>query len=151
MENIVDENQIKKPSQPEGLRILCIFSFLGSGLSLVSNLMIFLIFPDFLSYFSGDEVAALSGSFDPEMLLNFIQSAGRFYFLISAALYFLSLLGVYYMWHLQKSGIHIYAIAQIAILLLPLIFISTQLSILPGLVLTAAFIYMYSRYLKVMS
>jgi len=142
----INENAVR----PEGLTVLCVLSYIGSGLSLFSNFLIFIIYSSFVEFFSEADLSEFSSSFDSDMLLTFIESSGRMYFLISAGLYLLSLSGVYLMWHLRKNGIHFYAIAQIALLLLPLIFISSNLSILPGLILTGAFILMYSRYLKLM-
>ena len=150
MEEFFDNEKQEQPTRPEGLKVLCVLSYIGSGLSLFSNLLVFLIFPSFLDFFSVNDLEEISKTFDPEVLLSFVQSAGRMYFLLTAVLYFISVLGVYYMWHLRKNGIHLYAIAQIALLLMPLIFISGNLSILPGLLLTGAFILMYSRYLKIM-
>lgn len=150
MEDLFDNNKQEQHIRPEGLTILCVLSYIGSGLSLFSNLLVFIIFPSFLDFFSNNDLEEISNTFDPEVLLSFVQSAGRMYFLLTAVLYFISVLGVYYMWHLRKNGIHLYAIAQIALLLMPLLFISGNLSILPGLLLTGAFILMYSRYLKIM-
>lgn len=138
-------------ARPEGLKILCILSYIGSGLSLFSNILFFLFYGSFLEFFSNSDLAEASSAIDAEQLVSFIESAGRTYFFISTFLYLLSLAGIYLMWHMQKKGIHFYAISQISILLLPLIFISGDLSVLPGLILTGAFIFMYSRYLKLMS
>lgn len=137
--------------RPNGLTYLSILSFIGSGLSLFANAMVFLFYNTFAAYLTGDEISEVPMAFDPELLYNYVMTAGRMFFLFNSLLYFVSLIGVYYMWHLIKKGIHFYAIAQILVLLLPLIFIDSGLSVLPGLILSGSFIYFYSRYLKIMS
>ncbi|NOR87217.1 MAG: hypothetical protein GQ527_06375 [Bacteroidales bacterium] len=146
-QHINEQNQLR----PEGLKILCILSFIGSGLSLFSHILFFLFYPGFLAFFSNPDLAEVSTAIDTEVLVSFIKATGRTYFFLNSLLYMMSLAGVYLMWNLRKKGIHYYAIAQIFILLIPLIFISGDLAVLPGLILTAMFIYMYSRFLKIMS
>jgi hypothetical protein len=149
MTEIFQNNTNEKPSRPDGLSILCILSFIGSGFSFLSSIMVFWLYPTFLDIVGSDEFAQFP-SLDSKMLLDFLQSAGKTYFLISAILYMISLLGAYYLWNLKKKGIHFYAIAQISLVILPLIFISTNLSVLPNLIIVGAFIFMYSRHLKIM-
>jgi hypothetical protein len=150
MEDIFEQNSNTQPARPSGLKTISILSFLGSGSSLVANLFVFLFYSTFVSYLSSDEIKEASMAFDTEMLKKFTITAGQSYFLISAILYSVSLFGVYLMWHLVKKGIHFYAIAQISLLLLPLLFIDSSLSILPGLILSGTFIFLYSRFLNVM-
>jgi len=140
------EEQVK----PEGLKFISILSFLGSGMSLFANAMVFLFYETFINYLSSEEIKEVPMAFEPDLLKNYAVTAGQTYFLLSALLYSMSLLGVYYMWNLYKKGIHFYAIAQISLLILPLIFIDSSLSVLPGLILSGAFIYFYSRYLNLM-
>lgn len=148
--HMLEEEQINNQysKRPEGLTILCILSFIGSGLALVSNLSIFLWFHGIIDIIHSEEEVFTLPNMTPEMMLDFLQSSGRFYFLISAILYLGSVFGVYLMWHLQKRGIHFYAMSQIALLIIPLLFISGDLSVLPSLLITAMFILLYSRFLK---
>ncbi len=140
-------NEIAK--RPDGLTILCVLSFIGSGLAFISNFMVFMIFPSIPEIMDSDEFIQMP-NLEPELLLEFLTSAGRSYFLIGSLLYLLSFVGVFLMWKLRKKGIHFYAMAQIALLIIPLIFISTELSALPSLLITVLFILLYSRFLKVM-
>ena len=71
-------------------------------------------------------------------------------FILGMLAYAGSLYGVYLMWNLQKVGLHYYALAQIVILILPLVFVSTQLSVIPGLLLTSLFVLLYYRSFKMM-
>jgi len=150
MDEIFEHQGENQEMRPQGLSTICILSFIGSGLSLLSNAFAFVFYDAFTSYLTSDEINKVVMAIDPKILLDFINTAGRFYFLITTIFYFASVIGVYYMWHLYKKGIHFYAIAQISLLILPLIFIDSSLSVLPGLVLSGAFIYFYSRFLNIM-
>ena len=145
--NNIPSNEMAK--RPDGLTLLCVLSFIGSGLAFLSNFMVFFIFPSIPEIMESDEFIQMP-NLEPELLLEFLTSAGRSYFLIAAFLYLISIIGVYFMWKLRKTGIHFYAMAQIALLIIPLIFISTELSALPSLLFTVLFILLYSRFLKIM-
>jgi len=145
-----NNTQQEKIIRPQGLTTLCILSYLGSGMSLFANIFLFLFYDSFMGILASDEMEEVPMAFDAEMLSEFANSAGQFYFLLSSILYALSILGVYYMWHLYKKGIHFYTIAQIGLILLPLIFIDSSLSVIPGLLLSGAFVLLYSQYLKLM-
>lgn len=146
-QNNIPNNEIAK--RPDGLTLLCVLSFIGSGLAFISNFMVFFIYPSIPEIMDSDEFIQMP-NLEPELLLEFLTSAGRTYFLLSTILYLASIIGVYFMWKLRKIGIHFYAMAQIAILIIPLIFISTELSALPSLLITVLFILLYSRFLKMM-
>ena len=132
-----------RPQRPQLLTVIAILSFIGSGLSFFSYLMISFSYDTVLSVVE-TELSELY----PEMFADFIRTAGRSFFMIGTLLYAVSLYGVYKMWNLQKEGLHYYAIAQLVILLLPLIFVSRQLSVIPGLLLTVLFVLLYYRSFK---
>ena len=136
--------------RPQGLTTICILSFIGSGMSLFANIFLFLFYDSFMDVLTSDEIEEVPKAFDTKVLLDFANTAGQFYFLLSTILYAISILGVYYMWHLFKRGIHFYAIAQLSLILLPLLFIDSNLSVIPGLLLSGAFVLLYSQYLKIM-
>ncbi len=142
--------QQQKHVRPDGLTFIAILSFIGSGLSFFSNFVIFLIYNAIPELAESDDFVQFPGM-DVETMLDFLQSGGRSFFLLSSIFNLGSLVGVMLMWKLQKKGIHFYAISQIVLLLLPLIFIDPKLSVLSGLIISATFIWLYSRYLKIMS
>ncbi|MFU8842392.1 MAG: hypothetical protein ACNA7V_01145 [Bacteroidales bacterium] len=132
----------QRAERPELLKILCILSFIGSGLSAVSNLVIWLTFNQ-LDLVIEDMITNF-----PE--LETILSGGKGFFISGFVLYSISLFGVLQMWKLKKIGFHYYTGAQIFILLLPVITIeSFQVPIL-SIILTLAFILAYSSQLKFM-
>jgi len=147
---IVNQNQnINK--RPQLLSVVAILSFIGSGLSFFSYLMMSLFYHYFLDIMNTNvgEVYKQMG-IDPDMIIDFFKNAGRPFFMLSTLAYAGSLYGVYKMWNLQKVGLHYYAISQLIILLLPLVFVSTQLSVVPGLLLTITFVLLYNRSFKLM-
>lgn len=127
-------------TRPQLLTVLAILSFIGSGMSLFSYVVISFGFDAVVNILETEMKDVY-----PEMLVGFIKDAGKTFFRIGSLAYAVSLFGVYKMWNLQKIGLHYYAISQFVILLLPLIFISTKLSILPGLLITLFFIVLYNR------
>lgn len=147
---VQENSETRKPQRPDGLTVICILSFIGGGLSLISNFAIFALYTELISAIENGEVMQLP-NIDMGMVLDLIKSSGRLYYLIITIFYLGSLYGVYKMWYLQKSGIHYYAIAQILLLILPLLFIDSGMSVFPSLVITVLFIYLYSRYQKIMS
>ncbi len=135
--------------RPSGLSFLCILSFIGSGMSLVSHLIVWLFYNTFLELLSSDTYSSIP-NLNTEELLSYLETGGRLFFLVSAILFLFSLVGVYKMWHLKKIGIHYYAIAQILLVITPLLFISRSMPVFGALLLSVLFILLYARYLKIM-
>lgn len=124
------------------LTVLCILTFIGSGLAAFSNMFIYLSF-DEVRYIFDDY------GFDfPE--LEMIFSGGKTFFMGGFILYILSLAGALQMWKLKKIGFHLYTAAQIFILLLPVVSLKSYPFSFFGLFITAAFIYGYYSQLKFM-
>jgi hypothetical protein len=139
-QNITPEFFPDKRQRPTLLTVLCILSFLGSGLSGVSLFMV---------YASYDEIAPLlqelSSGF-PGMEL--FASATKSFFLAGAVFNFFSFIGVNLMWRMRKTGFHFYAGAQALLLFLPLIYITDYpLPVLDGLI-TVLFIGLYALQYK---
>ncbi len=136
------------PSQKEPgkrtdlLTVLCVLTFIGSGLAAFSNLFIFLSFEEMLTIV--DEYEVEIPGFDMMM------SGGRRFFITGFILYTFSWVGALQMWKQRKIGFHLYTGAQIFILVLPVIMIvSYQFSIF-SLLFTAVFIAGYAINLKFM-
>lgn len=142
-------SNISEQKRPEGLTLVCVLSFLGGGLSFLSNFSIYALYNQLITAIENGQVMKLP-NIDMDMVLDLLLASGRTYYLIVALVYLISLYGVYLMWHLYKKGIHFYAIAQITLLILPLLFIDAEMSVFPSLILTVLFIFIYSRYLKIM-
>lgn len=128
--------------RPELLTYLCIISFIGSGLASLSNLFIFLSFDEMVNL--KDEM-----TFDlPEF--DLMMSGGKRFFLTGFILYTLSLFGAIYMWKLRKIGFHLYTVAQLFILILPVVMIPAYPFSWLSILVTGAFVAAYGIHLKAM-
>lgn len=141
------EEEIKK--RKEILKILCILTFIGSGLSALSGFSMFLMIDTFRNFFEQGMFDFMSeqmdmGSFETMLYIN------RSYFLINALLSLGTIFGAYLMWNFKKFGFHIYTISQIILLIIPQLFISGFPFPTFELMVTGVFVYLYSRQLPLM-
>ena len=102
--------------RPNLLTLLCVLTFIYSGLGAFSNLMVFIFF-DASMKFAAELVKAfkLPGM---DLFLN----ARPIYFAATAAINALAIAGAILMWQLRKPGFHIYTVSQILVILAPMYF-----------------------------
>jgi len=133
-----------EPIRPRMLAILCILTFIGSGLNIFSSLFISAFFETF-------QVVAeeLIERFDLPGL-DAILNATPSFFLISALLYGGSVTGAVMMWQLRRIGFHFYTIAQILLLIDPMYFLNLHGPSILDLLITGLFVVLYSTQLKQM-
>lgn len=138
-----EDNNRKSAKRPEMLKILCILTFIGSGLA---------IFSYSLSYLFFDEMKKIAGELNDQYSgIEEIFRGGKRFFLTGFVLYSISLAGARQMWNMRKIGFHLYTVAQIFILVLPVIMIkSYQLPLLSVLV-SIVFVIGYYSNLKYMT
>ncbi len=140
-------NQEKK--LPLLLKVLLILTFIGSGMTMFSNLFLFGFFDQIKAV-----VNSMGSSYNflgtPMDLKPFFNVTPVFY-LTQGLLSGVSLLGAILMWDLKKVGFHVYTIAQILLLIAPKFFIPGLP--FPGmeLLISALFVFYYSRFLKIMN
>ncbi len=132
----------EESKRPEFLSILCVLTFIGSGLAAFSNLVIYFSF-DMLLLTYNDGGLNLPGS---DIIFTFNKS----FYIFSFVIYLSSFSGAMLMWRLRKVGFHVYAISQILLLILPTLYVSTDQFPLFGVLLTTTFILFYYRHLKFM-
>ncbi len=138
-----DQNIIEsKPQRPQLLSILCILTFIGSGLGIAGFLMVT------LNYEATMEALKVLYADMPEA--QFLLEAPREFFLISMLLSAFSLVGALLMWQLRKTGFHFYTSAQIINLALPLIYFGGESNPIFNIIFTALFVYLYARNLRFM-
>ncbi|MBN2237718.1 MAG: hypothetical protein JW729_09160 [Bacteroidales bacterium] len=144
------QNQENPIERPQLITTLAIISFIGSGWSFFSYLITSLTYNAVVLAMQNSLEMDLPKSYlETFQLVNdFVVTAGRSFFVLGTLAYAGSLFGVYKMWNMQKQGLHYYTISQLIILILPLLFVSTRLSVVPGLLLTALFVLLYARGLK---
>ena len=137
------EQEEKRPAQrPTLLTVLCILTFIGSGISTFSFFAVSVMYDLFMQ-----QLAVLYANM-PEA--NFLLEAPRDFFVVSTILSALSVAGALFMWNLRKIGFHIYTAAQLINLVIPMIYFGGETNPLLNIMVTALFVYLYARNLPYM-
>jgi hypothetical protein len=134
-----------KQQRPTLLTVLCILTFIGSGMNLFSSLIIAGFYELFMEI-----VQEFGQKFNfpgTELLLEMKPA----FFLVNAIFYAGSLVGAIFMMQLKKTGFHIYTIAQVLLLLAPMYFLNLSAPGLPELLFTGIFVLLYGMHLKIMA
>jgi len=127
------EAQLKRPSF---LSTLCILTFIGSGLGVIVNLLF---------------------SINYTTLVNLIERYGQSgslimpspnHYLVTSFLNALSLVGAVLMWGFRKNGFFLYTLAQILLVVFPVIILGDQGVNTFGMIITGLFIFLYALNLK---
>jgi len=126
------------------LKVLCVITFIGSGLGLISYGIIGLIHNFFSSNLS------LIPDEQNRELIEMMLSAGRMFFFLNAILYAVSFAGAVLLWRMKKIGFHLYTASQLLLLILPLAYIKGFPMPGTNIFLTILFIWGYSGFLKFM-
>ena len=101
----------EKKQRPTLLTVICILSFLGSGLSGATLFMV---------YGSYEEIAPMLKELSSGIPgMELFARATKNFFLTGAVLNFFSFIGINLMWRMRKAGFHFYTGAQVLILFLP--------------------------------
>ena len=144
-----------EPQRPTGLSIACVLSFINAGFQCISNAFSFLFYNTIQTLGHDEDYFELMEKFVPdtsemEAAMQAQLAVSRVSYLLMALLYAASFYGVLQMWKMLKKGFHVYAIAQILMLIVTAVFITsvTGDSIVGGSVLTAIWIGIYFIYYK---
>lgn len=132
--------------RPVSLTVLCILTFIFSGLACFSSLFIPL-FPDLLI-----DILKSNPSYDDALMNETIRliKAGCGYYIVNFILSFFSLTGAILMWKLKKIGFHFYALSNSALLFIPTLFFGVIITGF-GVFMAAGFMALYAFHLKYMS
>jgi len=139
---LLPETNSKRPNL---LTILCILTFVGSGLNLFSSIMVAAFF---------DQFAVLAQDFGEKFNLPGMElflEAKPLYFLASALGYAIAITGAIMMFRLKKIGFHIYTTAQILLILVPMYFFHMSGPSILDIILSGTFVILYSTNLKIMN
>lgn len=142
----INQFGVNPTGRPRQLTVLCVLSFIGSGAGAFSNLFIFLLHPVFLD-------AIATGKYDDLGFdLSFFSAIDKAYFLITGLLQVISFSGVVQMWSLRRSGFHLYAIAQLLMLIVSTIYVYKPTNTFPmfDLMFASLFILLYLRFRNIM-
>ena len=146
MEEIqANPDQANKPKRSSLLNILCILTFIGSGMNFISSLMIALFYDQFILI-----AESINKSFHLPGLEMILEGKSVF-FAVSALIYLGSIAGAILMWKLKKAGFHIYTIFQILLILSPMYFFHLPIPSFFDIILSGIFVILYSSNLKYMS
>lgn len=102
------------------LHILLVLSFINTGLYLLSELLSAALLPTMTQFFEAnpdivpDELAIMI-----DRSLNIPQ----WYYLLTALLDIISIVGLIKMWHLRQNGFHYYTLTKLLLILLPVLFL----------------------------
>jgi hypothetical protein len=129
--------------RPATLTVLCIISFIGSGLAFFTYSMISLSYSEFMSALSETEFNM------PQFEL--IRQASKGFFVSGMLLYAGSLAGISLMWRLKKAGFHFYTISQLLIAIQPWVFLKLDNFPLLSVMASVIFIFLYAYHLRYMN
>jgi hypothetical protein len=136
------ETKLKRPNL---LTIICILTFVGSGMNFISNIIIFIFFDTFKVV-----AANLAKSLNlPGM--DMLIDGPSIFFAASALIYAGAISGTILMWQLRKIGFHVYTVSQILLVIAPMYFFKLPGPGLMDVLLAGVFILLYSMNLKSMS
>ena len=120
-EKPIEDGDYKRPSS---LTLLCILTFIGSGMALFSNLVFSLFFnlkETAFTQLSNNEMFAQS--------LEMLKDIPREYFIVNFILSIASFFGAFKMWKLKKIGFHFYTASQLLILISSMYYIGINVFI----------------------
>ncbi len=140
-----DPGQGLAPQRPAVLTILCILTFIGSGMNAFSSL--------FIAGFY-EEVVEVVRVFAERFKIPGIESmaeARPAFFLVSGLLYIGSLAGAVMMFRMKKTGFHVYTVCQILLILAPMYFLHLPSPGFIEVLFTGLFVLLYSRHLKLLT
>jgi hypothetical protein len=115
MENYYEpvyNNSFEENKRPGFLTFLCVLTFIGSGISLLSSLITPFFAPTFMDILYESPIAS-----DPKSMEAFekILNTPTWHFYLTALFCATSILGAIYMLKMKKIGFHIYVISQLII------------------------------------
>jgi len=148
MENPFNTEQ-NNPKRSTLLTVFLVLTFIGSGLlSFLPNTLIALFFEQAKEMFENIALDYdMEAAFKP--LMNAMENTGIWGYGFSAILALVSLVGAVLMWNLNQRGFHLYASANIISLFVPMLFGIASFPSIFWTLITALFIWVYARELKI--
>ncbi len=138
-------NIFNQPSheRPQMLTFLCILTFISSGISALG----FLSLPSAMPIM---EILVQSGSYGADMTAAYekLKVSPNWHFYLQSLFYATSLTGAILMFQLRKIGFHLYAIAQIIILLFDMFVMNEDTVSLYSIIGCFLWIGLYGMYYK---
>ncbi|MCK9220376.1 MAG: hypothetical protein PHF97_06575 [Bacteroidales bacterium] len=133
-----------KPKRSNLLTVLCILTFIGSGMNMFSSFVISAFYETFIQV-----LQEIAEKFNLPGMDVFLEAKPLFFF-ISGILYAGSVAGAVLMFQLRKVGFHVYTIFQILLVIAPMYFMHLSGPNISDLIFSGTFIILYSIHLKIM-
>jgi hypothetical protein len=128
--------------RPKGLLFICILTFIFSGLSFFSFFFCSLFYSHLPEIIKASpftkEVPGIEG----------LADASIWFYILNTLFYGVSLAGAILMLLIRKVGFHLYAVSQLLLLIIPMIFIQGYKGDFSGFALTGIFILIYYSYMR---
>ena len=134
-----------------GLTFICILTFVFSGLMFVSflfNSIYYYYIPGIIA--NSPFSKTFSGNEGMTEAIKIMTSASIWFFILNTIFYGVSLGGAILMFSLRKVGFHFYTVAQILLLITPMIYMADYKTNFAYTVITAIFIFLYYTNLRLM-
>ncbi len=141
------ENKNKRPVL---LTVLCILTFIGSGVSFLANSFLFFTRDAWIIAMEEGAFDVLKDTLEIEAI-ELLLEVDPTYFLIQALLFAFSVTGAVLMWKLKKAGFHIYTVAQLLLLIIGKIYIPALPFPMIPLLIVLTFVTLYARNLRYMN
>jgi len=150
MENPFTTTENNKPKRSTLLSVLLVLTFIGSGFNFIGNGYTSLFFNSIIELIeeTADDDTMTSLASLLERSVEMMEKAGPVYYGLVTLLFIVSVVGAVFMWTLNKLGFHLYASSQIILLVIPMAFGLVSFPDILGTVITAIFILLYARELK---
>jgi hypothetical protein len=129
----------------KSLHIVLVLTYIGSGCMFVGNFLMGIMLPSMNQLYDAGSIKM------PEIYAEQVETSlavPQPYYLISSALYALSLAGAIMMWKLRKNGFHFYTTAQLLIIATGIIFMGREGVMLGDIMLSVLFIGYYFLMLR---
>lgn len=127
-------------SRRRSMRIVLVLSFIGSGMSFFSYLMMSVGLSGMQAMYNA---GAMTLPGEMTVFVEQLLETPRAFFVFSTLLYAMSLGGLVLMWNIRKNGFHMYTLAQLLILLVTVLFLGRERLALGDVMLTLLFIVYY--------
>ena len=133
------------------LTLICILTFVFSGLMFLSSLFYSVYYYYIPGVIESPPYKQLISVFEGmDETIKILISSSIWFFIFSTILYGVGLVGAILMFHLKKVGFHFYTVAQILLLITPMIYQAGYKTDFASTVITAIFIFLYYTNLKIM-
>ena len=153
-QNIDEVAQVKK--RPGFLTVICILSFIGIGLTILSSMYSVMTLPFTIMTLKTNPAVSMFGM-DLADYLPRLEAYGRMVYTITILANIACLLGVIMMWKLKRIGFYLYSFFEIFPVILTTVLLGNvggifgQLGLVFAFIFPVAFIIMYAVNLKHMN